>query len=610
VRWVLDNDQPLKGSFPAMKQMCSPIALISIFSIAAAFPAGLAAAASFVVDQARPGAADTNPGTEAQPFKTIQHAAEAVRPGDTVYVMAGKYPERVKVKSSGAEGQPIIFQAMPRRSVVVAGFDIPASYIRIEGFEITADKPAVAVQLGASHCEVLDNYIHDMAAGVSGAVGKPSPDGATRDYSAVAHNRIAYNKVYHSQYGFILGGNDWLVENNEVNRLFMYSPGNTYDDCDYSRFFGQGCVQRNNYFHGSTSSEIRVAHVDCLQTFTVNGEIAQDLVFENNTCFDFHQMCMVESAPHIGSVSNWTFRGNIVSANSPTMSGGWGPDIIQTLDVTIAKNTICTVRWATIGLRGKESTNGQIRNNILCDAERAVVDGDRDFSAAKPVMEYNLTFKTWAIPGDANINGKDPLFIDATNRNFRLQKGSPAILAGQGGVTIGALEYPSVYYVDPRHPAATDDPVWGYPAVPLASLGKACAVAAPAETIVLRGGVYREVLRPKNDGVTIRAIPGEQVIVSGADVIEGWTRGPDGTWSAPLASKPKRILRDGQAWTEFTYDPVVKRIQLQRGDPRLHLFETVVREQGIDLAGKTSVKVQGVAVENLLARQEKSQAKE
>ena len=104
---------------------------------------------------------------------------------------------------------------------------------------------------------------------------------------------------------------------------------------------------------GSTSSEIRVAHVDCLQTFTVNGEIAQDLVFEFNTCFDFHQMCMVESAPHIGSVRGWTFRGNIVSANSPTMSGGWGPDIIQTLDVTIANNTISTVRWAAIGLRGQ-----------------------------------------------------------------------------------------------------------------------------------------------------------------------------------------------------------------------------------------------------------------
>ena len=55
------------------------------------------------------------------------------------------------------------------------------------------------------------------------------------------------------------------------------------------------------------------------------------------------------------------------------------PDIIQTPDVTIAHNTISTVRWAAIGLRGQESTNGQIRNNLLCNAERAVVDGDKDF---------------------------------------------------------------------------------------------------------------------------------------------------------------------------------------------------------------------------------------
>ena len=191
---------------------------------------------------------------------------------------------------------------MPRRSAIVGGFDLEASYIRVEGFEITADKPAAAVQLGGSHCEVLDNYIHDMMVGVGGTVGKPSADGNTRDYSAVAHNRIAYNKVYHSEYGFILGGEDWLVENNEVNRLFMYAPGNKYDDCDYSRFFGKGCVERYNYYHGSTSAEIKTAHVDCLQTFTINGEIAQDLLFEYNTCFDFHQMCMVESAPHIGSV--------------------------------------------------------------------------------------------------------------------------------------------------------------------------------------------------------------------------------------------------------------------------------------------------------------------
>ena len=174
----------------------------------------------------------------------------------------------------------------------------------------------------------------------------------------MTHNHIAYNKVDHCEYGFILGGEDWLVENNEVSRLFMYAPGNTYDDCDYSRFFGKGCIQRYNYYHGSTRQEIKTAHVDCLQTFTNNGEIATDLLFEYNTCFDFHQMCMVESAPHLGSVRGWTLRHNIVSPNSPTMRGGWGPDIIQTIDVTIENCTISTVNWATIGLRGKESTGG------------------------------------------------------------------------------------------------------------------------------------------------------------------------------------------------------------------------------------------------------------
>jgi hypothetical protein len=557
-------------------------------------------AATYVVDQAAPGAADTNMGTEEKPFKTVRRAADVAKPGDTVFVMAGKYDERVKVKASGTEGPPMAFVARPRRSTTVRGFDLEASCIRVEGFEITAEQPATAVQLRASHCEILDNSIHDMLVAVNGTTGQPSADGNTRDYSAVAHNRIAGNKVYHCEYGFILGGNDWLVENNEVSRLFMYPGGNRFADCDYSRFFGMGCVQRYNYYHGSTREEIKTAHVDCLQTFCNNGEIAQDLLFEHNTCFDFHQMCMVESAPHIGNVRGWTFRHNIISPNAPTMRGGWGPDIIQTPDVTIENCTISTVNWATIGLRGKESTGGLIRNNILCEAERAV-DDRMDFTPANPVIEYNLTFKTAPLADGANISSKDPLFVDSQRRNFRLKPGSPAIGAGKGGATVGALEYPNAYYVDPRHPAAADELAWGYPGVPLASLAKACAIAQSGETIVLRGGVYREVLAPKTDGVTFRAMKGEKVIISGADLIEGWKREVDGSWSAPLAAEPKKVLRDGQLWSEFSYDQAAKRIAMRTGgDPRLHVFETLQREQGIDLAGKKNVRIEEITVVDTL----------
>ena len=133
--------------------------------------AGHVRAATYVVDQAVPGAADTNPGTEEQPFKTVQRAADTARPGDTIYVMAGKYDERVKVKAGGTEGKPVAFVAMPRHAATVGGFDLEASYVRVEGFEITTDPPATAVQLRACHCEILDNDIHDMMAAVNGTVG-------------------------------------------------------------------------------------------------------------------------------------------------------------------------------------------------------------------------------------------------------------------------------------------------------------------------------------------------------------------------------------------------------------------------------------------------------
>jgi len=87
---------------------------------------------TYVVDRAAPGASDTNPGTEAEPFKTVQRAADAAKPGDTIYVMAGKYDERIKVKAGGTEGRHVAFMARPRRSVTVRGFDLQASYIRVE----------------------------------------------------------------------------------------------------------------------------------------------------------------------------------------------------------------------------------------------------------------------------------------------------------------------------------------------------------------------------------------------------------------------------------------------------------------------------------------------
>jgi hypothetical protein len=100
--------------------------------------------------------------------------------------------------------------------------------------------------------------------------------------------------------------------------------------------------------------------------------------------------------------------------------------------------------------------------------------------------------------------------------------------------------------------------------------------------------------------VTIRAMPGEAVLISGADLVEGWQREPDGSWSAPLASAPKRLLRDGRPWTAYSFDSATRRLEVQGGDPRLHTFENVVREQSIDLSGRESVRIEGIGVVHTL----------
>src|SRR5690349_3251901 len=85
------------GTWPCL------LLLAITYSIISPITADRVAAATYVVDQAVPGAADTNPGTERKPFKTVQHAADAAQAGDTIFVMEGQYDERVKVKTGGTE---------------------------------------------------------------------------------------------------------------------------------------------------------------------------------------------------------------------------------------------------------------------------------------------------------------------------------------------------------------------------------------------------------------------------------------------------------------------------------------------------------------------------
>ncbi|MBL8825435.1 MAG: right-handed parallel beta-helix repeat-containing protein [Planctomycetaceae bacterium] len=54
-------------------------------------------------------------------FRTIQHAANRVRVGDTVLIAGGMYAECVRIRVSGDRGAPITFRCVPGEKVVLTG---------------------------------------------------------------------------------------------------------------------------------------------------------------------------------------------------------------------------------------------------------------------------------------------------------------------------------------------------------------------------------------------------------------------------------------------------------------------------------------------------------
>ena len=93
---------------------------------------------------------------------------------------------------------------------------------------------------------------------------------------------IIGNKIYKCTAGiWHMGtGGDWIIENNEIERLYRY--GSEYTDSDYIRIFGDNHIIKNNYFHGTSYSEVGTAHVDIIQTFGIDAKNASNVFIELN----------------------------------------------------------------------------------------------------------------------------------------------------------------------------------------------------------------------------------------------------------------------------------------------------------------------------------------
>jgi hypothetical protein len=169
---------------------------------------------------------DSNPGTQAAPWRTIQHAADSVRAGATVNVRGGIYEERLVVKSSGnATDGYITLRSYPGETAVLdAEHLVPdgrsgivtihnQSYVRIEGFEIrnyrTAERRltplGISVMGAGSHIELLKNNVHHIEQTFN---GRDAPGHGANGFGIAVYGTDAKNPI-----------SELVIDGNEVHHL-------------------------------------------------------------------------------------------------------------------------------------------------------------------------------------------------------------------------------------------------------------------------------------------------------------------------------------------------------------------------------------------------------
>jgi cellulose synthase/poly-beta-1,6-N-acetylglucosamine synthase-like glycosyltransferase len=360
-----------------------------------------------------PNGDDANAGAANAPFRTLQHAADVVRAGQTVCVRAGAYVGmNFHRESGGAPGHPICFLADP--DVVInssakvgpnhnSGINLEpgTGWFIFSGFHVvntdgSMERACIRVA-GNSHTELLDNTCEkggtwgiiigncddvliqgNLCANAAGEHGLYVGRGSKR--VTVRNNVIREN----NRDGFHLnGGADGPIDGAliEANVIF----GNQLSGIDADGV--QNSIFRNNLVYGNRKHAVSLYNNDTRSGCTNN-------LFVNNT-FVAGGMCAIQMKP--GSTANRMYN-------------------------NILFQTLARSNYGSIGTSG--APVGLVSDyNIVVDR----------FSA--DLSESHAGLAQWRqLTGQERhslvVAAADQLFVDASANDYRPRTGSPAVDAG------------------------------------------------------------------------------------------------------------------------------------------------------------------------------------
>lgn len=258
-----------------------------------------AEAAVYYVNNQDANAADANPGSIDAPWRTIQHAADVVNPGDTVIVKPGVYNESVKVSRGGTSTAPVVFKGEPGAVMDGTGLTndndwttwyngngfvnvawnqqngwwdfAPVDYVQIEGFEIRNYRIGIFIEelwddvtsqyYGANGWVIKNNIIHDNTDQGIEIWGGSAPESA---------NAITGNYLYNNYWADIHNHHYSVVEGNIA---LSHATGQNIRSCGALSYSGESQkVMNNTVMNGRYGILVELANSEYKNNIIMNNQ--------------------------------------------------------------------------------------------------------------------------------------------------------------------------------------------------------------------------------------------------------------------------------------------------------------------------------------------------
>jgi len=372
---------------------------------------------------------DANAGTEAQPWCTIQKAAVTLIAGDTVYVRAGTYKERVVPQNSGSPWNYIAYIAYPGDTIIIDGIGISVpdwgglfdvsyrSYIKVSGFRIKNSRSVGIFADRSSHIIIEKNYTYNT---VSSGIGIWDSDNIVIDGNEV---ELACNDGY-SECITVAVTDTFEIKNNHVHHGGPGTLGG--EGIDVKDGSSNGKVYQN---HVHDTNRLGI-YVDAWDKHTYNIEVFRNIVHD---CASDGFSVASEAGGLLQNViiydniayNNW-YRGITIA--------DWGEPVAEhpMKDIKVINNTFYNNGGGT-SVENPNAENVVIRNNICSQNLSFQIAVEADVPPENLTVDHNLIDGYRQYPEE--IYGSDylegnPLFANPSVADFHLQEDSPAIDSG------------------------------------------------------------------------------------------------------------------------------------------------------------------------------------